>query len=202
MKPDDFLDPVMRALLFPPEESVRLIGDVAAGAPRPPLRGAAAYVRAALGDAAALLRPPYRPPASALVAFPREGDRLDVMRALWTTADGRRLHMGQTRFVIAVWGKGLTPDGAAPDAVDGAARLILDLPPDYSLALWGRATGRSFGGRDPEREGWEDADWPHWRDELRWWSGEGRLAFVTLKASGGPTRQPISYDPDENSDWF
>lgn len=201
MTTDEFLDPVTRALLFPPRESTQRLRGIT---PTTPGGAAAAHLNAARGDLAVLLQPPQRPAIFTPVAFPGEDGRFDVLRMVWSTPTGQRLTMAQTRFVVAIWADAVAPDGAGADTASAVAGTLLDLPPDYRLVRWGRAEGppRSYGGRKPAADGYADPEWPHWQDTLRWWSGEGRLAFITLKASGGPTREPITFDPDTNAHWF
>ena len=202
MRTDEFLNPVTRALLFPPWESTQMLREIRP--PAPPRGGAAAHLNAARGDLALLLRPQQRPGNFAPIAIQREAGRFDVLRMVWSVPSGQRLTMAQTRFVVAIWADAVAPDGAGADTASAAARTLLDLPENYRLVQWGKAEGppRSYGGRDPAADGYVDPDWPHWQDKLRWWSGEGRLAFITLKASGGPTREPITFDPESNARWF
>lgn len=197
---DEFLGPVKRALLFPPAESARILDGMDAGGPPPPLGPAAAQLSAALGDAAAMLRAPFRPPRDTFAAFPQERGRFDMLRARWRDAR-HGFEMAQTRHAIAVWVQGAAP-AATLEQVERAALALLDLPPGYRMSQWGAEGGRAYGGRDPTAEGWEDDSWPHWRDHLSWWAGDGRAAFVSLKAGGGPTREIISFDPGDNARWF
>lgn len=199
MRLDDFLDPVSRALLFPPAESARALDAVDLGAV-PPLGAAAAYLPSAIGAAAAILREPFRPPRERFVAFPDEGGALDVLRVRWR-AEGRNLEMAQTRYGLALWTPAPASESGATLA-QAAAQSLLNTPPGFQVAQWGVEGAYAFGGPDPATTETDGEGDPDWRRALVWLTGEGRVAFATVKATGGPTREVISLAPDDNANWF
>jgi hypothetical protein len=193
--------PLFRQLIEPPELSSALLAGAAAGAPlaaQPdwamfPIASSRAAIAAILSDQAAV------PPSALSLPFREEEGRFDVrfdvIRVRYRAGD-LLLDVAQSKHVISVRAAGGA--GADPEAL--AARL-LRAPTTVHLQSPRNVGGFEFGGRDTAY-GLVSPDWPHWFDALLWWRWQKEIGFVTLKATGGPTREPITADDEDNERWF
>jgi hypothetical protein len=194
--PPEF-SPLIRQLIEPPDTSSALLAAALAGAPLAAQPEWAVFAlvsaRAAIG---AILSDQAAPPARAqLLPFRDEEGRADVVRVRYR-ADDLPLDVAQSKHVLSVRA------GAAGGVdVEAIAARLFRTPATVHFDAPRSAGGFEFGGRSAAY-GLISPDWPHWFDELAWWRWQGDLGFVTLKATGGPTREPITADDEENAKWF
>jgi hypothetical protein len=194
--PQEFTS-LFRQLIEPPDLSSTLLAEAADGAPlaaQPdwamfPIASSRAAIAAILSDEAAV------PPSALSLPFREEEGRFDVIRVRYRAGD-LLVNVAQSKYVISVRAAGGA--GADPEAL--AARL-LRAPMTVHLQSPRNVGGFEFGGRDTAY-GLVSPDWPHWFDALLWWRWQKEIGFVTLKATGGPTREPITADDEDNESWF
>jgi hypothetical protein len=194
--PPEF-SPLVRQLIEPPDTSSALLAAAVAGAPlaaQPDwamfaLASARAAIGAILSDQAAV------PDSAQLLPFRDEEGRADVVRVRYRAGD-LLLDVGQSKHVISV-----RAAGAGGADVEVFATRLFRAPTTVHFDAPRSAGGFEFGGRSAAY-GLISPEWPHWFDALVWWRWQSNLGFVTLKATGGPTREPITAEDDENAKWF
>jgi hypothetical protein len=135
------------------------------------------------------------PPEVPFLAIPHELGRYDVVRAR-RSLDGMVVDLAEA---VNVFSLRVTPCSGSVGSV--AARLLrLGMRPGFRVL--GATRDATIGDRDTTTVPRVSPDWPHWIDSLHWWRSADALGFISLKASGGPTRAVISADDDANMRWF
>lgn len=162
-----------------------------------PLVSAKSWVQGLLKDA-------YRPPNDTpFVAFPQENGLCDVIRAVYKI-HGSEVEIAQSRHLMSITIRGFRGSTGASDKLraEEAARLFFALPHAPQLDKGGSFGSGAWGKQAVPPSGPIDPDWPHWGDEIRWWTNASDVGFITLKAAGGPTKQPIAPAEAMNQRWF
>jgi len=188
---------LVRQLINTPPSSAELLDAAMTGAPlaaQPiwayfPIEQAKAWACMVLADRVL--------PSTGVQFLPFRGEegRYDVVRARYRAGDAT-IDIAQTRHVIAVT---VAPTDAG--AEDVAAGLLRSDAPLH-LTVVESYDGGNYGRHDTERDGLISPGWPQWLDALSFFRWSGTIAFVTLKATGGPTRELITADDASNSKWF
>jgi hypothetical protein len=138
------------------------------------------------------------------LAFPLENGFCDVVRAKYKIK-GASIHIAQSRYLFSVVVEGFDfEDRINPlDRVQFLAAIVLNSKIPIELVQVGSFGKGIYGIRKMPPSGPIDVESPHWLDELRWWYENGRSGFITLKATGGPTREVISPERNEfHLKWF
>ncbi len=160
-------------------------------------------IESALSWVYEFLKEPYRPAGeSSFRAIPSEGAGFDVVRAAYT-ARNLKIEVAQTHSVFSLRFRNVYAffKGTDEERAEELARKVFhtDLPihfrNDGAFAL-----GRSHGPRILSPRA--DPSWPHWMDELRFWTDGTDIGFMMLKAGGGPTREFILPLEAANRQWF
>jgi hypothetical protein len=150
-----------------------------------------------------VLKEPYRPAEElSFRAIPSESGGFDVVRAVYR-AGGLKIEVAQTRNVFSLRFRNVYAlfKGTDEERAEELARKVFhtDLPihfrNDGAFVL-----GRSHGPRVLFPRA--DPSWPHWMDELRFWTDGTDIGFMMLKAGGGPTREVIMPLEGANRHWF
>ncbi len=152
----------------------------------------------------AVLRPQFRPKASArFVGFRREEGLCDTVRCEYESGP-YRLHVAQTVYVICIDVRfsGPVNRAQAPQVAERVAGEILNAGPGMRFRLDGEFGGGVWGRRELAESEMSDPEWPSWSELLRWWCVGDRISFVTLKTEGGPTREVIVPAASFNASWF
>jgi hypothetical protein len=155
------------------------------------------YTRAMLNDA-------FNPPQEMrwLVTEDDEGI-CDTLRGSWETPRGA-IDVAHSKHVIMIRLRDRSNQGQADERTRAAsaARAIFREGDFFCLVDQGlRGQGR-WGMHDRSRTPQLDPDWPHWKGELRWFVEGNDVVFLTLKATGEPTREVISPGAGFNTRWF
>lgn len=199
---------VGRQLIETPAASRQLLAAVPPPAPAPPAPGLAPKgqfeAEEAREWAAVVLKKPYLPPAEVpFLPIPQEEGVCDVVRARYRAGQAE-VEIAQTKYLLSIRLIGFAAGAVAGDAALAAraARAALNeegrITFDNSTAVGGRTWGRQ--GVPPQ--GPVDPEWPHWLDQLAWWCEGTDVGFITLKATGGPTKEVISAAEEDNRHWF
>ncbi len=201
MRPPFFHALNLQLLEPPPATRAALVPAALLVAP-PPAPRAAAAVSIARRWLKALLRKPLAPRAeNPFVAFAAEAGRADVVRSVWG-AGPSRVEMAQTKYLIAVKvHRDVDPGEPVERRVEAAATTLFQTSAPLSFVRLGEDETGVFGRRDLGRPPTQKA-WPHWLDSMHFWTKDTRIGFVTLRASGGATREFISADETINRAWF
>jgi hypothetical protein len=177
---------------------------VAAGGPLLMPPGSSEVLIEAKSWASELFREDFKPSGPvALLPIGAEGGRYDVVR--FSYARGPiTIEVAQTRHVIAVRLRGLNVDRREPVARQAAkvASLVLKLTPPIEFENIAPLGEGSCATRVQTQEMRRRHSWPSWRGELRFWTDNVDVGFVTLKAGGEMSQQFISPDASENAKWF
>jgi hypothetical protein len=204
MSTDPFWNRVTLQLIATPAASGAALQAAGRGAPPPNPPEAAFAAESARSWAETMLKPAFAPPrGTAFLAFKQEAGVCDVVRARYKV-DRYEIEVAQTIHVIAVRiSGGPGPAGASDLArAEGAAKALLAQDDRFKFERVGPFAHGVFGRQDVAVRGRVDAEWPHWVDALHWWSRGGEVGFVTVKATGGPTRALIGPAEDLNLHWF
>jgi hypothetical protein len=202
---DPYFNRIGKQLIEAPASSCKLL-EAAQKGQRPPLPvGAEAALGEARSWAAVILTKPFAPlPVVPFVAFKQEGGVCDVVRAEYTVREVK-LAIAQSAHLIAVAACGLEDPakGSELERVEAAASKLLVCPPPLKFERLEALGEGSCGKRTLPPSGPVDAEWPHWQDRLRYFTTkQGAIGFVTVKASGGPTRGVIGVAEGLNRVWF
>lgn len=192
-------------LIRTPEASRRLLERAArdpAAIPAPP--GTALPLAQARSWIRRVVHADLAPPAAArFLAFPQEEKRFDVVRAAYE-AGGLEIETAQTRHVVCVRIRGFErPPGKPLEAtIASAAEKLLALDEPARFEKTGSQQGIELGTRVFGPQETTTSTWPIWTDELHWWSDGTDIGFITLKANGIATHEPITADAEFNRRWF
>jgi len=201
--PDDrFFTSVVLQLINPPQSSRDVLSAAQLKPPVIPPK-LEFEIDSARSWAGFILQNAYQPRGKDLfVPFPKENGRFDVIRCTYRARD-MEISIAQSKYVISISVAGIGPDAQKPDRekAEIIAGKILAMPDRIRFQLAGTFVNGHFGRQEDPR-GKIDPEWPHWLDLLRWWSDGSTVGFVTLKASGGPTREVISVEDQANIHWF
>ena len=199
MAQDAYFGELGLQLVQPPRSSLEVLAAVAKGRTAPAAPPSASFpITQARGWAKNLLNAPFAPgPDVLFLAFPREAERFDVVRAAYRVGD-YQVEIAESVHVLSVRlrGRGLDTGGAVERA-SAAARLALKAPD-----ILFRAQGTLGAGEWGTREGVHEGEWPRWDEQLRFWTDGGDVGFITLKGSGKPTSALITPDDEANIHWF
>lgn len=202
--PDDrFFTSVVAQLMNPPASSREALEAARRNAPAIP-RELAFEIESARSSAQAILQASFQPAASdPFVPFPKEAGRFDIIRCLYL-ADGMEMAVAESKYVISITisDPRFATQRADREKAEAIARKVMKMPDRIRLKQVGALGRGHYGVQDAEAAGRIDAAWPHWLDALRWWADGNTVGFVTLKASGGPTRAVISVEDQANRHWF
>lgn len=204
MSTDPFFNVVWKQLVDAPETSRLALAQAQPTAPLSSPRSVRAPLAEARSWARSLLRPDWAPaPDVPFLAFPQEQTRFDVVRALWSQK-GIVIEVAQTIHLISIRirGAGIARSQRPADAAASVAQIFLATTAPVRFNDEGRWGGINIGKRVPPATGRVDPDWPHWEDELRYFINDYEVGFLTLKASGGPTREVIACSESMNRVWF
>jgi hypothetical protein len=185
-------------LLDPPEESRRALERPA---PMPLVSGAAGALLNTRAWLNAVLKRPYQPPSdAAIVAFPEEAGRADVVRAAYP-AGGLALSVARTRWLGAFRIEGSSGDASIATA-ERVAQAVFAVG-EAAPAFVARGSGERgvYGVRDFAR-GRRASQWPHWLDAMQCWVQPPFIGFVTVCAFGAPAQQVLRADAAANVRWF
>jgi hypothetical protein len=192
--PPDF-SPLVRQLIEPPLTSTELL-DASMTAPlaAQPAWALFPIIEARAAISTILTDPMTAPPSAMFLPFRAEASRYDVVRVRYEAA-GLRLDVAQSKHVFSV----RTTLGA--ENVEDLATRLFRAPMSIHLKKPRNIDGFEFGARETAY-GLMSSEWPHWFDALFWWRLASAAGFVTIKATGGPTREVISFDDELNVHWF
>ncbi len=203
MPDDPFYTSVVLQLMRPPQASLDALA--AARIKAPPVPPELAFdIQSARSWAVQLLQAGFQPKLNDLfLPFPNEAGRFDVIRCAYR-ADSMDILIGESKYAISI---GVTDPrfshpGQDREKAESLARQLLTMPERIRLKETGVTGNRRYGEQDVKAAGSVDPQWPHWLDALHWWSEANSVGFVTVKASGGPTRAVISLDDQSNRHWF
>lgn len=126
--------------------------------------------------------------------FRTEEGRYDVVRVRYRVAD-RWLDVAQSRHVVSV----RTILGG--ETVEQLAGRLFRAPLSIHFKKARDVNGFEFAARDT-LYGVMSSEWPDWFDALVSWRWTNAVGFVTIKATGGPTRELITFDEEANVHWF
>jgi hypothetical protein len=135
--------------------------------------------------------------------FPKEAGFCDVVRARYDVGD-RGLEVAQSRHLISVKIGGCPVGWGASNAkvvAEVAGELLVE-GDTMSFEKTGNLGSRVCGRHAVAAAKRKDAEWPHWFDQIRWWREGDQVGFITIKATGGPTRELITCAEEENLNWF
>jgi hypothetical protein len=196
MPDDPFLNAVGLELLQPPPGSEP--------SPETVTSGATYALEQAKSWLNTTLRVPFRPSAKvSFTAFPMEGGVCDVVRAKYI-ATGYEFETAQSRHMLSIKILKAAGDAGKTDEENAtrAAQAVFSLGGKIRFKTAGAFKQGHYGMQDTQLAGRMDAEWPHWLDSLRWWKDGDKIGFLLLKATGGPSREPISVRQEDNSHWF
>jgi hypothetical protein len=197
-------DTIELQLMQTPPPSRKALEAAAGGQPPAPPKAAEFPLVSARSWIGAILQAAFAPPPSApLLAFPQESDACDVIRVLYSV-EKVEIEVAQSYYAVAVRTKGF-PVGAdltEQAKAQAVGSKVLVNPQPLVCTKLGSETGLTFGEREIGPGGPVDPEWPHWFDLLRWWRRGDEIGFVTLKASGGPTREVLGEDEQAARHWF
>lgn len=202
--PDDrFFTSVVLQLMNPPHSSLDALSAAQRKPPSTP-PSLEFEIDSARSWAQTILQNTFQPQGKdPFVTFPSEGGRFDVIRCAYR-AGGVEIFIAESKYVISITladGR-LGPQKSDREMAENVARKIMTMSERIRFNELGMIGNARYGRQDVDAMGRVDRAWPHWLDTLRWWSGGNALGFVTLKASGGPTRAVISVDDQANRRWF
>lgn len=204
MTDDPFFNRITQQLIETPATSRQALEAAARGSMPPVPPGAAFELESARSWVKYILKDAYHPPDDVpFLAFPMENDLCDTIRARYKV-DDYRIEVAQSRHLITLRIKGLhfPPGTSDKRKAEEAARKLFVMGARAGFLDSGAFRNGTYGKQDVQARGRVDADWPHWFDNLRWWYDSDEIGFITLKASGGPTMEPISAQEDRNIHWF
>ena len=197
-------NPVVLQLIRTPPSSQELLDGIRRGATfNNPAEAAEALVRAK-GWVRTPLKDEFAPPKDIrLVAIMRENGGADVIRGIFSAGD-LELDTAQARQLLSLRIRGSAhQSGKTPsERAETAAHVLFRMGERLHFEELGTFAGRTWGKQSPAPGQAVDPDWPHWHDRLHWWTTPDELGFVTLKASGGPTREVIGPFEEMNVVWF
>lgn len=205
MKPEDpYFNNIAIQLINPPQTTLTTLDEAAQGRSYPVSPEAEFSITSARSYVQAFLTDLWHPPEGTLfVPFPAENGCCDVVRAHYRVGDVR-VRIAQSKYLIAIVVDGFRLEAGVNKAAHAqvVAEAVLRTPKRVEFEPVGPFDEGIFGVRKEPADGPIDDEWPHWTDELRWWYVDGVVGFITLKATGGPTRAEIGPQEELNRTWF
>jgi hypothetical protein len=204
MPDDPYFNRVGLQLMSIPAASRVVLDAAARGVPAPVPPNAQFPIASAKSWVQELLKDAYRPSDDTpFVAFPLENDLCDVIRAVYKI-HGSEVEIAQSRHLMSVTLRGFRGSRGASDKqrAEEAARQLFTLGNAIHFEKVGSFGSGAWGKQGLPPSGPLDSDWPHWVDKMRWWTNTNDVGFTTLKAAGGPTKEPIAPVEAMNKNWF
>jgi hypothetical protein len=184
MNNDPFFNRVSKQLIDTPDSSLKTIKST------PPDMKAGDSPRAWPAETsfkwtAEILREKYAPVSTTpFIMFPKENMFCDIVRAFYKV-DHYEIEIAQSRYLFSIKISGFQDAGKNDlQIMEKAAAEFLRIDKDIQFQVTGK-----FGQAICI-------------DDLHWWRNGQQLGFITIKASGGPTREVIVPDEMLNQNWF
>lgn len=194
----------VRKVNFPSKEFEELVEKVRKDCKPPIPEGADRAILWAMNEVQVYLKQPFCPPDSAVfVLIAKEAGLFDTVRVSYK-AGGLDFHIGQTRYVIGIKVSGVKVEKKKPvcEQVRKLALKLLKVTPDIEFKEIGKLEGGIIGIKSSKPVDPRWPEWPHWQDDLNFWIRGSEVAFLTLRAEGGPTKAVISSAEWANEEWF
>jgi hypothetical protein len=205
MTDDPFFNQVSQQLIQTPAASLETLR--AAMPERDPEAEAepqAWSIETAFSWARDILKEKYAPSRkNPFMMFPKENGFCDVVRAMYRVGEEYDIEIAQSRYLICIKINGFLLEAKEDvQLVEAVAKEFIATDEPLKFLKTGEFAGGSCGQREVAPDDLADPEWPHWVDDLRWWRKGPQVAFLTIKAAGGPTRELIEPTEEMNLDWF
>jgi len=204
MSNDPYFNRIAMELIRTPPSSRDALQAASSGKKTSPAADGADALVSARSWPGEIVKTPYLPPdTTSYLLFPMEAGICDVIRAAFKSG-GYEFEIAQSRYLISLRISGVRalPQESDLERARRIAREVLVQGGTFQFAREGDFQAGSYGRHLSSSENVRDADWPHWFDQMRWWADKESVGFLTIKATGGPTRNVIDVSEGLNVHWF